>query len=148
MNMSFKVFRFALSTAAVVFGVIALLIATIVIPPVQNDTFPFATPERAATAFWVSVVLHFFIGILLVFNAIRFSDSSRGRPGVLGAFSILFGLALLDAAVAFQAHGPALVNATTCLWICAVADFLAGVLLITTAVLLRKRKETNPSTAG
>jgi len=146
MNISFKGFRFALYTAATVFGVIALVIATIVIPPVQNDTFPLATPERAATAFWVSVVLHLLIGILLFFNALRFSDSSRGKPGVLGAFSILFGLALLDAALAFQAHGPSLVTATTCLWVCAATDLLAGVLLITFAVLVRKRKETNPST--
>ncbi len=143
MNIGSKGYRFTLFTCAALFGLIALVIATVVIPPVQTDTFPLATPERATTAFWVSTILHLIVGIVLFFIALRFSNSSSGKSGVLGllgGLSILFALALVDAATAFREHGPALATATTSLFMCAATEFLAGVLLIIIAVLLRKLK--------
>jgi hypothetical protein len=142
LKINFRFYRLSIFAGAAIFGTIALVIATVVIPPVKADTFPLARPEAAATAFWVSVVLHLLIATALFLIAFRVSDSGGGKAGVLGSlavFALLLSLALADAANAFQAHGPDLQIATTFLFICTTVGFLTAVLLIIMAFLIRKR---------
>ena len=120
----------------------AIVVALGVIQQVQAATFPGATPERAVPAFWVNIGLNFAAAATLVFIAIW----SKGRSWisisvlvVIGLVTMFLGIALTDAAFAFQAAGPSMQTVSILLFFCAAADFLAGVLVIITAFLLPKK---------
>ena len=122
----------------------AIVVALGVIPPVQVATFPGATPESAVPAFWVNVGLNFIAAATLVCIAIW----SKGRSWistsvlvVIGLVTLFLGIALTDAFFAFQAAGPSMQTVSILLFFCAAADFLAGVLVITTAFLRPKKHE-------
>jgi hypothetical protein len=135
--------RFMLFASALVFGLIALGIIALVIPPVLADTFPGAMPERAAKAFAVPVGLDIMFALLVFLIARRRSDTSPGRGWILaslGAVASVVNLVLLDAAGAFSGHGTHMATVTVLLFVFAVMGFLAGILLIVSAVLHRKRR--------
>jgi len=60
-------FRRMLLVCAVLFVIVALVVALGVIPPVQADTSPGAAPERAVPAFWVNIGLQLLAAATLVF---------------------------------------------------------------------------------
>jgi len=93
-------------------------------------------------AFWVNIGLNFAATATLVFIAIW----SKGRSWisisvlvVIGLVTMFLGIALTDAAFAFQAAGPSMQTVSILLFFCAAADFVAGVLVIITAFLLPKK---------
>jgi len=134
--------RRLLLVGAALLIVVALVLATGVIPPVKADTFPQALPERAAAAFWVNVVLCLVVAALLALAAVRTEKRSRGSAvalGFLAAFVLLLALALFDAGLAFGAHGPPLHTATVLLFLCATADLIAGVLVAASVLLFPRR---------
>jgi hypothetical protein len=131
-----------LLVCAALLAAAAIVEAFGVIRPVQAATFPGATPERAVPAFWVNIGLNFAAAATLVFIAIW----SKGRSWisisvlvVIGLVTMFLGIALTDAAFAFQAAGPSMQTVSILLFFCAAADFLAGVLVIITAFLLPKK---------
>ncbi len=135
--------RFMLFASALVFGLIAVGIVALVIPPVLADTFPQAMPERAAKAFAVPVGLDIIFAVIVFFTARRLSDTSPGRGWILasvGVVASLVNLVLLDAAEALWGHGPHMATVAVLLFIFAVIGSLAGILLIVIAVLRRKRR--------
>ena len=102
-----------------------------------------ARPEAATAAFWVSASLYLLVAVMLFFTTRRITENSGNKTGILVPIvvvCILLSLALADAAAAFQAHGPTLQIATTFMFVCMVAGFVATLLLITIVFLLRKRK--------
>ena len=142
MKVSLLFCRRILLACAVLLVAVAIVVALGVIPPVQVATFPGATPERAVPAFWVTVGLNFITAATLVCIAIW----SKGRSWistsvlvVIGLVALFLGIALTDAFFAFQEAGPSMQTASILLFFCAAADFLAGVLVVTTAFLRPKR---------
>jgi hypothetical protein len=143
MTVSLESCRRFLLVGAALLVVVALVIATGVIPPVRADTFPLALPGRAAAAFWVNVVLCLVVAALLVLAAVRTEKRSRRSAvalGFLAAFVLLLALALFDAGSAFRAHGPALHGATVLLFLCAAADLLAGILVVASVSLFPRHR--------
>jgi cell division protein FtsW (lipid II flippase) len=136
--------RYAVLLSAILLLLISLIIVFFVIPPVQNDTFPKATPEKAVIAFWITAAIHFLIALVLIFIFLRPWSSNKRRSvifTILGIISFLIAFALFDAANAFKGHGPELSTATTLLFICTLFGSIVGISQIVVAVLLRKRKE-------
>jgi len=130
--------RRLLLTSAVILIVVAVVVAVVVIPQVRAEVLRGTTPEKAVTAFWVNVGLSFLSGVTLFFVAIR----SKGRSWIsisiiilAGIVVLILGLALADAASAYKSHGPPMQTATILLFICAVADLLSTVLVVSTAFL-------------
>ncbi len=131
-----------LLVCAGLFVTVAMALVLGVIQPVNDDVFPGAIPERAVAAFWVNIVLNLLAALTLVFIAIW----SKGRSWlstsvlvVLGLVALLLGIALTDAAFAYQSHGPLMQPVSILLFFCAAGDFLAGALVVTTAFLRHKK---------
>jgi hypothetical protein len=123
---------------AVLLAAVAIVEALGVIPPVQAATFPGATPESAVPAFWVNIGLNFIAGAILVCIAIWSKGRSWISTSVLvitGLVTLFLGIALTDAAFAYQSAGPTMQTVSILLFFCAAADFLAGVLVVITAFL-------------
>lgn len=135
-------YRRVLLVCAVLFVIVVLVVALGVIPPVKADTYPGVKHEIAAAAFWVNIGLNLLSAFSLFFIAIRSKERNWKSTSVLvivGIIVMLLGLALADAASAYQKHGPSMESASILLFICAAADFLAGVTVITTAFLRPKK---------
>ena len=135
-------YRRILLVCAVLFVVVALVVALGVIPPVKADTYPSVNHGAAAAAFWVNISINLLSAFSLFFIAIRSKERSWKSTSVIviaGIIALLLGLALVDAASAYQKHGPSMESASILLFICAAADFLAGVTVITTAFLRPKK---------
>ena len=142
MKVNVLFYRRMLLVCAVLFVTVALVVALGVIPPVKSDTYPGVTPEKAAAAFWVNISINLLSAFSIFFIAIRSKERSWKSTSVLvivGIIVLLLGLALADAASAYQKHGPSMESASILLFICAAADFLAGVTVITTAFLRPKK---------
>jgi hypothetical protein len=118
-----------LGLAAALMLTSAAIISFAVIPLVRRDTFSRSTPDTAISAF-LGVAL---IGILLAaapLAAARISSShpalGRVLSGVAGVLSVLLGLLLIDAALAYAGHGRGMLGAVVALWACVVFDVAAG----------------------
>jgi hypothetical protein len=129
--------KMLLGCAALLLAV-AIVEAVGVIPPVQAATFPGATPESAVPAFWVNIGLNFVAAATLVCIAIGSKGRSWISTSVLvitGLVTLFLGIALTDAAFAYQSADPSMQTASILLFFCAAADFLTGVLVVITAFL-------------
>ena len=122
-----------LLVCAVLFLLVAFVVALRVIPAVKSDLSPNAVPERAVPAFWVNVGL----SILLSASCGAIANWSKGRARfsttilvLLGIVAFLLGLALVDAAVAFGSHEMVARGTSAFLFVCAAFDFLAGALVL------------------
>jgi len=134
-------FRRMLLVCAVITVVVALVLALGIIQPVKAEVSRGATPERAVLAFWLNISLNLLSALTLAFIAVRSRIRSWYSTSVLVivGFVVLFlGLALADAASAYQGHGPSLQSASILLFVCAAVDFLTGVTVVTTAFLRPK----------
>jgi hypothetical protein len=139
MNVSLSSCRLSLLISASIFAVIAIIIVTLIIPPVRADTFPQAIPEFAAAVFWVSALGFLFFAAALFLIARRIPE--RGLTGcmfAIGVFTFILATVLWDPAGAFQGHGADLRTAVSMMLICAALGTLASILLIATVVLLRR----------
>ena len=133
--------RFLLTSAVLLVGV-ALMVATAVIPQVDAEVLRGATPQKAVTAFWVNISLNLLSALALFFIAIRskaLSWISKFGLIIIGITVLILGLALADAASAYQSHGPSMQSASILLFICAAFDFFAGLIAVTTAFLFPKK---------
>ena len=142
MKVNVLFYRRMLLVCAVLFVTIALVVALGIIPPVKADTYPGVNHEIAAAAFWGNIGLNLLSAFSLFFIAIRSKERNWKSTSVLvivGIIALLLGLALADAASAYQKHGPSMESASILLFICAAADFLAGVTVITSAFLRPKK---------
>ena len=115
------------------FLLVALIVALMVIPAVKSDMSPNAVPERAVVAFWVNVGF----SLLLSASCGAVAVWSRGRGWLstaslvlLGVVALLLGLALTDAGSAFRSHELLARGTPSILFVCAVADLLAGALVL------------------
>ena len=132
--------RRALLVCAVVFALVALVLALGVLQPVQTEVLQGATKEEALTAFRIITGLNFFLAAALFSVAVKSGGLIWMRRlgivvGVFGGLAVLLsGLLIADAASAYRSHGPAMQTASTLLFICATADVLAGVLAIVAAI--------------
>jgi hypothetical protein len=125
-----------------VFVIVALMLVLGVIPPVKTEALQGATTETAVKAFWVNVGLNLLSAFILIFIAIKSKVRNWISTSILviiGFMVLLLGLALADAASAYQSHGPSMQSASIILFICAAVDFLGGVLVIITAILRPKK---------
>ncbi len=130
MKLSLPAYRRLLFVYAAVIVVVALVIALGVIGPVKEDVYRGATPDVAVKAFWFNAGFTLFMAAILVLVAVP----SKGRSGistavhiVVGLIVTILGLILIDAASAYQGHGPEMQTASILLYICAAADILAGI---------------------
>ena len=142
MKVNVLFYRRMLLVCAVLFVTVALVVALGVIPPVKADTYPGVNHGKVAAAFWVNISINLLSAFSIFFIAIRSKERSWKSTSVLvivGIIVLLLGLALADAASAYQKHGPSMESASILLFICAAADFLAGVTVITTAFLRPKK---------
>ena len=120
----------------------AVCLAVGVIPPVRGDTFSHATPERAVPAFWVAVA----VDVVLAGAAVASSRFGyRVLLAVGGMVALLAGLALIDAATAYPAHGPAMHGVVVVLWVCVGFDVVGGVSMLGAALTPRRHWGDRPS---
>ncbi len=128
--------RLSLIASASEYAVIAIVLATVVIPAVKSDTYALATPDRAAIGFWVNSLVFLVIAAALILISRRVTES-RIKGGLigLGILALVLTFALFDAADAFKEHGPAMQTADTILFICVGLGLLASIQLITTAFI-------------
>ena len=135
-------YRRILSVLAILFVIVAFVVAFGVIPPVKADTYPGVKHDKVAAAFWVNISLNLISAFSIFFIAIRSKERSWKSTSVLivmGILVLILGLALADAASAYQNHGPSMQSASILLFICAAIDFLSGVTIITIAFLMPKK---------
>ena len=125
-----------LLVCAILFLLVAFVVALRVIPAVSADISPNAVPERAVPPFWVNVGL----SVLLAAScgAVAFRSKGRDRISttilvVLGIVALLLGLALVDAASAFRSHEMLAQGTLMFLFVCAAVDLLSGALVIVVA---------------
>ncbi len=135
--------------AVFLFLMAAVLVALVIVPPVSTDGRPGARPDRAAAAFQLNALLNLAAAVVCGLIAVstnggRVAASAMVTVGLVG---LVLALALVDAAAAFRTHGPPLATATSIMRLCAVADGLAGVLLITAAWRSRHPALEHPHTA-
>ena len=111
--------------------VVALMLASIVIPSARVDTTPGATPDSAIPAMWVLVIIHLlFVAALM---KVIFDNQRKGiriPKGLLvgaGVVLLLLGLVLSDGASAYLKHGPGMHTASISMFVCIGCDFLAAV---------------------
>ena len=127
---------------AVVLLMVALVVALFVIPPVKGDTYPGVKHDKVVAAFGVNIGLNLLSALTLFIIAIRSKRRSWKSTSLLtvtGLLVLILALCLADAASAYQKHGPSMHSASLLLFICAAADFLAGILAMTIAFLRPKR---------
>ena len=132
--------RLILIVATLLIGV-AFVLAVAVIPPVKAAPYPLASP-KAVSAFWLNAILQVLVAAIFVFTAVR--ATGRGRLltlvlGLLAFVTIVLGLALTDAGSAYRGDSPGLSRAAIFLFVCAAADLVAAVLVVTTAFRLPRR---------
>ena len=132
-----KFCRRSLLIGAALLFVVVLAVAGGVIPPVKAALSPHATPQSAATGLWVMVALSLLTATVLVFIAIGpMGRRSRSLLGTLALLAFLLASVFTGPAFGFLEHGPAMRTASILLFFCAAAEFLAAVLISTTAFLL------------
>jgi hypothetical protein len=137
--------RLSTRVAAGVCLLIAIVIWTIVLPPVEADTFARATPDKAATAF--KVVLFLFELVAAALAMMSFRITRRGILGGIvtcGIIVLVLSLLFLDAANSYRAHGPDLQVADICLYGCLVVGVLVSMLLFVVAFALRNVSNEPP----
>lgn len=134
--MNLKLANRLLLVCAILFLLVALVVALKVIPAVSADISPNAVPERAVPPFWVNVGL----SVLLAASCGAVAFRSKGRDWisttilvVFGIVALLLGLALVDAASAFRSHEMLAQGTSLFLFFCAAVDLLAGALVIVLA---------------
>lgn len=142
MKLSLPVYRRMLFIYAAAVVVVALLLVLGVIGPVKVEVSLGATPERALQAFWGNIGLNLLAAAAFVLIAI----CSKGRSWIstsvhviIGLIVMFLGMALADAASAYQSHGPSMQTASILLFVCAAVDFLTGVLVVITAFIQPKK---------
>lgn len=142
MNLSLLVYRRVLFICAAMFAVVALILMGGVLEPVAVEASIGATKAVAVKAFWVNIGLNLLLAVILVLIAIRQKTQTwNATPvhAVGGIIGILLGIILLDAASAYQSHGPSMQTASLLLFFCAAIDFLTGLMLVITAFFQPKR---------
>jgi len=126
---------------SVLFFIAGLVVALGVIPPVKVDTYPGVKHDKVVAAFWINIGLNLLAAFVLFVMSLRITMRNWISTTVLvitGLLVLFLGLALADAASAYQGHGPSMQTASILLFICAAVDFLSGVTVIVTAVLRPK----------
>jgi cell division protein FtsW (lipid II flippase) len=134
-------YRRVLLVCAVLFVIVGLVVALGVIPPVKADTYPGVKHDIAAAAFWINIGLNLLSAFFLFFISFRAKERNWKSTSVLiitGLLVLILGLAFVDAASAYQKHGPLMQLASKFLLICAAVDLLCGIAVITTALLRPK----------
>lgn len=142
MRFSLSVYRRMLFVYAAVLVAVALVLAFVVVGPVTDEVSLGATPQRAVQAFWANFGLNLLSAVVLILIAVR----SKGRTWIstcvhviMGLIVVFLGIALADAASAYQSHGPSMQTASILLFICALADILTGLLVVISAFLQPKK---------
>ena len=138
MEISDLLYRRVLLVCAVLIVIVGLVVALGVIPPVKVDTYPGVRHDKVATAFFINIGLNIFSAFILFFISIRSMVRNWKSTSVLiftGFLVFILGLALADAASAYQKHGPSMQSASILLFISAAIDFLSGIAVITMAFL-------------
>lgn len=141
MKINDLLYRRVLLVCAVLFVIVGLVVALGVIPPVKADTYPGVKHDKVATAFWITIGLNLLSAFFLFFISLRSTRRNWKSTSAListGLLVLILGLALVDAASAYQKHGPSMQSASILLFICAAVDFLSAVTVITTAFLRPK----------
>lgn len=138
---------------AVFFFAVFVMIAAIVVPPAATDTSRGAEPTRAAVLFAGVAILHALLGISVVRSSssaggvLSIAGRSRSADGIplrTGVFGLFLGIMLLDAALDFGKHVPALPAADASLFVCACGD-LACAGLVFVMAFARSRTAEEPS---
>lgn len=86
---------------------LSIILMSIIIPGILNDTYHKANAKGAAMAILIAIVIHLliFIGYVIIIMIDR-RGSKKRKPGyiVIGILLILFGLIYMDGAFAFLDH--------------------------------------------
>ena len=138
MKVSLLLSRRMLLVSAVATVTVALVLPLGVIQPIKAEFARGATPGNAVNAFWLNISLNLLAALTFIFISLRSKGRNRASTSVLviaGLMVAFLGFALTDAASAYLSHGPQMQTTSILLYICAVADLLAGVVVITTAFL-------------
>jgi len=138
MKIRLLAFRRMTIVCTAVIVAVGITLALGVIQPVKAEAQRGDTKPVAVQAFWANIALNVSLAAILIITAIR-SEGQTWSPTpifiIVGSVVSLLGLLLIDAASAYMDHGAAMQKVSILLYICTVADFLAGITVITTAFL-------------
>jgi hypothetical protein len=126
---------------------VIVTVASYVIPRVRMDTHPNASPDEAATAFWVSLLADLLVAAALYGAAVTAEParvSRRVLTATAGLMAMILGLALLDAGLALSHHGSEMKGVAAALWVCAAVEFAVG---LTAFLLARGRSQKDAGEA-
>lgn len=132
------IFRRCLLVGAACLGAAAVLLVIAVIPGVLQDTFPLATPRKAATGTAVIALATLAVAALAWRIARRETFAGwKWRIGV-GAMAVpmlLLTVAVLDGAMTMWGHGARMHWVALAMFLCATLEFSAAMLTIAAAAL-------------
>jgi O-antigen/teichoic acid export membrane protein len=141
MKINVLFYRRVLLVCAVLVVIVGLVVALGVIPPVKADAYPGVKHDKVVAAFWINICLNLLSAFFLFFIAFKSKERNWKSTSVLfivGFLVLILGLALADAASAYQNHGTSMQVASILLFICAVVEFLSGGAVIAAAFLRPK----------
>lgn len=127
---------------AAFFTVVALILATAVVPLVRADHVFHATPGQAAITIWVMIGCNLMLAARLVWAALRADRPGPTATRLLGwwaGLSLLLALLLLDPAFGYFEHNdPAMKRAALLLFLCVAIEALGATLAF--VALIRERR--------
>lgn len=125
--------RFVLYDCAAALTLVAVLVIILVIPSVESDIDPQATPQRAVTALGIHAAMGIAIALTLLLIAAQGASESRWISHLIVGLSVptlLLGVALTDAAFAYWSHGEAMRNTALLLFACAATQGLVAIAML------------------
>jgi hypothetical protein len=120
-----------IATGLVILVILALIIR--VIPPINNDTTPEASPEKAVPAFWVLIAIHLVLLAVLIWKILVSRRGGRLRKiGLIipGIILILMSMVLIDTAGVILENRPDRVVVAILLFFSACCDMVSGIITI------------------
>jgi len=141
MKISSVRFRQILILCAAITTIVAIVMATGVVPAVKAEVARGGTLEMAVTAFWINIgcTLLYTVSLgLIAIKSLKRSWIATTALIFIGLVIFFLGFANIDAASAYISHGESMHTASIILYVCGGIDYLAAVVTITAAILRTK----------
>jgi hypothetical protein len=124
---------YSLNAIAILFLVMAFLVALGIIPLVKFDSFPGVSLSNALPVFWAVFFYGFATGAILINLACHFTGLSKRLTAffiVIASLAMILAISFIGAAIESWLHGISIHITTVLLVCCAVLNLTIAILLI------------------